>query len=55
LAFVGKRKTYTIRLANFIVSEVVDSNVHSVAKRYSLTDDEVWSMVKFVGESIIPK
>jgi transposase len=55
LSFLGKRKTYTTRLANFIVTEVVDSNVHSVAKRYGLTDDEVWSMVEFVGENIIPK
>lgn len=55
LPFIPKRKSYTQRLANLVVNEVINSNVSAVAKRYHLTDDEVWSMVKEVGGQIIPK
>jgi transposase len=55
LSFVPKRKSYTQRLANTVVNEVASSNVHTVAKKYHLTDDEVWSMVKEIGDKVIPK
>jgi transposase len=46
LGFVDKSKGYTKRLANDIVEQVLNSNVHSVAKRNGLSDDEVESMLK---------
>jgi len=46
LNFVDKSKGYTKRLAIDIVKQVLDSNIHSVAKRNDLSDEEVESMLK---------
>lgn len=46
LDFVDKSKGYTKRLAIDIVQQVLNSNIHSVAKRNGLSDEEVESMVK---------
>ncbi|BDI17707.1 ISL3 family transposase [Nostoc cf. commune SO-36] len=46
LDFVDKNKGYTKRLAQDIVQQVLDSNIHSVAKRNDLSDEEVESMLK---------
>jgi transposase len=46
LNFVDKSKGYTKRLAIDIVEQVLDSNIHSVAKRNDLSDEEVESMLK---------
>jgi transposase len=46
LDFVEKNKGYTKRLAVDIVQQVLDSNLHSVAKRNDLSDEEVESMLK---------
>lgn len=46
LDFVEKSKGYTKRLANNIVEQVLNSNIHSVAKRNDLSDEEVESMLK---------
>jgi len=46
LNFVDKSKGYTKRLARDIVQQVLDSNIHSVAKRNDLSDEEVESMLK---------
>lgn len=43
---VDKSKRYTKRLATDIVQQVLNSNIHSVAKRNSLSDEEVESMLK---------
>ena len=46
LDFVDKSKVYTKRLATNIVEQVLNSNIHSVAKRNDLSDEEVESMLK---------
>ncbi|WP_146027838.1 ISL3 family transposase, partial [Cylindrospermopsis raciborskii] len=46
LDFVDKSKGYTKRLATNIVEQVLNSNIHSVAKRNDLSDEEVESMLK---------
>jgi transposase len=46
LNFVDKSKGYTKRLALDIVAQVLDSNIHSVAERNGLSDEEVESMLK---------
>ncbi len=46
LDFVEKNKAYTKRLAVDIVQQVLDSNIHSVAERNDLSDEEVESMLR---------
>lgn len=46
LDFVDKSKGYTKRLATDIVQQVLNSNIHSVAERNGLSDEEVESMLK---------
>jgi transposase len=46
LEFVDKNKGYTKRLADNIVEQVLNSNIHSVAKRNDLSDEEVESMLR---------
>ena len=53
LDFVDRSKGYTKRLAIDIVHEVLNSNIHSVAKRNGLSDEEVESMVKAQGAQIL--
>jgi transposase len=50
LDFIGERRRYTDRFAEMIVTQVVDSNTHSVARNNGLTDDEVWSMVEYISK-----
>ena len=44
LDFVDKSKVYTKRLATNIVEQVLNSNIHSVAKRNDLSDEIVQSL-----------
>ncbi len=46
LDFVEKSKGYTKRLAVDIVQQVLDSNIHSVAERNDLSDEEIESMLR---------
>jgi transposase len=46
LECVEKNKGYTKRLAANIVEQVLNSNIHSVAKRNDLSDEEIESMLK---------
>lgn len=46
LDFVDKSTCYTKRLATDIVQQVLNSNIHSVAERNGLSDEEVESMLK---------
>jgi transposase len=50
LEFIGERRRTTDRFAEMIVKQVIHSDTHNVAKNYGLTDDEVWSMVKYVSQ-----
>jgi len=46
LNFVDPSKGYTKRLAAQIIQQVLNSNIHSVAERNDLSDEEVESMLK---------
>ena len=50
LEFVGKRMSYTNRLAERIVQEVIHSDVSNVARHHGLSEDVVWSMVESVSK-----
>ncbi|HAG84315.1 MAG TPA: hypothetical protein DCL61_24960 [Cyanobacteria bacterium UBA12227] len=54
LNFVGNRKRFTHRYAQMITEEVIHSDIHNVAKKNGLTDEEVWSMVMAIAEEIMP-
>lgn len=53
LDFVDKSKGYTKRLATDIVQQVLNSNIHSVAERNGLSDEEVESMLKKQASQIL--
>ena len=46
LDFLKKKRTYTNRLANKIIQEVLDSDIHSVASKGIVTTDEIKRMLK---------
>ena len=50
LAFVKKNRLYTQRLAHQIASQVLGSNIHSVAARSGLSDEQIETMVEDAGE-----
>ena len=56
LEFVDSRRKYTKRLANKTIKEVLDSDIHSVAKRGSVTTEEIERMLKDASKnSLIAK
>jgi transposase len=55
LAFVKKRRTYTQRFADEIVSQVLGSSIHYVAKRTGLSDEQIETMIEDAGESYLPQ
>jgi transposase len=50
LDFIGHRRKQTDRFAEFIVQQVIHSDIHNVALGNDLTDKEVWSMVQYVSK-----
>ena len=55
LAFVKKRRTYTQRFADEILSQVLGSSIHRVAKRTGLSDEQIETMIEDAGESYLPQ
>ena len=53
LDFVDKQRRYTKRFAVNIIKQVLDSNIHSVATRNDLSDEEVQSMLDSQASSIL--
>jgi transposase len=53
LDFVDKNQGYTKRLAWNLVQQVLDSNIHSVAQRNDLSDEEVESMLKNQADQLL--
>lgn len=47
LEFVEKRRKQTERFTEFIVQQVLHSDVHNVALQNELKDEEVWSMLEY--------
>jgi transposase len=54
LNFVGKRKKYTDRYAQWITEQVVNSNLLNVAQRNNLTESEVGSMINQISPKKLP-
>jgi len=54
LDFVGPRRTYTNRYAEWVVQQVVHSDVRNVARNEGLSEDVVWSMVEYVSAKKSP-
>ena len=50
LYFVGKRRSYTDRLARQVVKQVLHSDVANVARQNDLSEDVVWSMVEYLSK-----
>jgi transposase len=50
LDFIGRRRKHTDRFAQAIVQQVLHSDTHNVALNNDLTDEEVWSMVKYLSK-----
>jgi transposase len=50
LDFVGRRRKHTDRFCQMIVQQVIHSSTHNVAQQNDLSDDEVWSIVKYMSQ-----
>lgn len=50
LDFIGNRRKQTDRFAQWIVQQVLHSDVHNVAAQNNLSDEEVWSMVQYISK-----
>ncbi len=53
LDFVKKKRTYTSRLANNIVLQVLESNIKSVAARTNVTTEEIESLLKDISQECL--
>jgi len=50
LEFMGERRKYTDRYAEAVVKQVMHSSTKNVAWNQALSEDLVWSMVKYVSK-----
>ena len=55
LDFVDRRRTYTKRLAEKVVQEVLDSDINSVAKKGVVTTEEIERMLKDASKKLLLK
>jgi transposase len=55
LGFVKKRRTYTIRLAEKVIKEVLETNVESTARRNRMTPAEIETLLKELEEEVLEK
>lgn len=53
LDFIGKRRTYTKRLAHQTIKEVLDSDINSVASKGIVTTEEIERMLKDAESELI--
>jgi transposase len=53
LEFIKKRRTYTKRLAARIIQEVLENDIHSVAKKRVVTTEEIERMLKDAAEELL--
>jgi len=52
LDFVRKKRTYTKRLAHKIIQEVLENDIHTVASKGIVTEDEIQRMLKDASEEL---
>jgi transposase len=53
LNFIRKRRNYTKRLATQIIQEVLENDIHSVAKKRVVTTEEIERMLKDAAEEFL--
>lgn len=53
LDFIRKRRTYTKRLASQILQEVLENDIHSVAKKRVVTTEEIERMLKDAASELL--
>ena len=53
LNFVKSRRTYTKRLAHSIIQEVLENDIHSVAKKSHVTTEEIETMLKDMAQELL--
>lgn len=53
LNFLKKRRTYTKRLAHSIVQEVLENDIHGVAKKSHVTTEEIETMLKDMAQELL--
>ncbi|WP_445301321.1 transposase family protein [Microcoleus sp. Pol11C2] len=53
MEFVRKRRTYTKRLARAIIQEVLENDIHSVAKKGVVTTEEIQRMLKSASKEYL--
>lgn len=53
LNFVSNRRTYTRRLANSIIQEVLENDIHSVASKSHVTTEEIERMLKDKSQELL--
>ena len=52
LGFVKKRRTYTIRLAQKVIKEVLEKNIESTARRNRMTPAEIETLLKEIEKDL---
>lgn len=50
LDFIGRRRKHTDRFCQAIVQQVLHSDIRNVARNNDLTDEEVWSIVRYMSK-----
>lgn len=53
LNFLKFRRTYTKRLAHSIIQEVLENDIHSVAKKSHVTTEEIETMLKDMAQELL--
>ena len=53
LDFIRRRRTYTKRLATQIIQEVLENDIHSVAKKRVVTTEEIERMLKDAASELL--
>lgn len=53
LGYVSKNRTYTKRLAQEIVQQVLDNDIRSVARRNDVSEEEIETMLKDIGGELL--
>ena len=53
LDFIRRRRTYTKRLASLILQEVLENDIHSVAKKSVVTTEEIERMLKDAASELL--
>lgn len=53
LNFLKPRRTYTKRLAHSIIQEVLENDIHSVAKKSHVTTEEIETMLKDMAQELL--